>query len=706
MWRDVFAYSKRPEIYLDADNICSLFPELGQPVESISTQLSSLSGAIHQSGLRWKQFLAQAEPGTAVQNIILQQTAPLAACMGAALHGMSAPGVFEDAAHLHLLTLLADDVGVGHAENGRFDRFCALARVHGAYDVATAGRELRDNRDIRDICFRFPATLYAMSRRSDAFDYELIGFDYAWRTAGLLPVWQSLDAADPALASLNMGRGQGAAFSDGENLLPYSQALIDGLGAQPAAQKRCAFGIALFEALMKELDEAVLTIVRSQCNPRLAMAILIQERAREAQVYHEGFSLEGRPLSRWFAEARDNPLPLVDAIGRSRLVRPGMPERSALVNGLVSDNGPMFRIFSKKDILTIRRWILSLADAPAADEAPLPAEARVASAYREVRAGDCSLGVRPGDIRSAFYLLQGRALTPGVREFARRYCSFWLEKSQDSVDKSARAFPPAWSPGVLREWLLASHDAHAQRFSASQDAEMPTREAVIAQTLQLAPLTLIDGAWLQGFTDITLASTRTGSRLFETYWDELGNGQWRLNHPKIYRDVLAAMSITLPATGSLAFAQDPRFDDAAFQLPVYWLCLGKFPLTYRPEILGMNLAMELSGVGGTYRNAHRFLKHHGLPTTFVDLHNTIDNVSTGHAAWAAEAIDAWMHHTRDLLPVTESWARIRRGYESLAPEVDAPERLNFFSSRAPGPDATANLSPLLHRQLHSFEVAE
>lgn len=222
---------------------------------------------------------------------------------------------------------------------------------------------------------------------------------------------------------------------------------------------------------------------------------------------------------------------------------------------------------------------------------------------------------------------------------------------------------------------------------------------MIEQTLQLAPLTLIDGAWLQGFTEASLASTRVGAPLFETYWDELGNGDWAINHPKIYRDVLAAMDIALPATGSRAFAEDRRLQDASFRLPVYWLCLGKQPVSLRPEILGMNLAMELSGVGGTYRSAHRFLKHHGFPTTFVDLHNTIDNVSTGHSAWAADAIDAYMQSTQDIVSPDISWARIRLGYESLSPIIDDPDELDFFAGTSKQAEAIASLKPPLHNPL-------
>jgi hypothetical protein len=72
-------------------------------------------------------------------------------------------------------------------------------------------------------------------------------------------------------------------------------------------------------------------------------------------------------------------------------------------------------------------------------------------------------------------------------------------------------------------------------------------------------------------------------------------------------------------------------------------------------------------VGGTYRSARRFLRHYGFSTAFVDLHNTIDNVSTGHSAWAADAIDAYMRALPTAQAVAEQWQRVRVGYESLAP---------------------------------------
>src|SRR2546423_10387689 len=130
------------------------------------------------------------------------------------------------------------------------------------------------------------------------------------------------------------------------------------------------------------------------------------------------------------------------------------------------------------------------------------------------------------------------------------------------------------------------------------------------------------------------------------------------------------MGIEPPPTAAREFAEWPGFRDGSFELPVYWLSIGRFPRTFMPEILGLNVAMELSGVGGTYRSARRALAHHGFSTRFVDIHNTIDNVATGHSAWAADAVDSYLTSVlaaQGAGALDETWQRVRIGYRSLNP---------------------------------------
>ena len=102
---------------------------------------------------------------------------------------------------------------------------------------------------------------------------------------------------------------------------------------------------------------------------------------------------------------------------------------------------------------------------------------------------------------------------------------------------------------------------------------------------------------------------------------------------------------------------------------MFWLCLSLFPKHFLPEILGLNLAVELCGIGNTYREAADILRFYGFNPWFVELHNTVDNASTGHTAWAKEAI---INYMGELLAfggesqVQKQWERIWTGYRAYA----------------------------------------
>ncbi len=700
MWRELFSYSINPEVFLDVGNLWSL-------VHTDQDRGLEVAALRQESVARWSDLATRlsVEQRRKAARFVLEQSAPVAATLGATLHSLSAPGVFELPEQLRAMALLADDVGAGAASCARADAFRAIARRHGIEAAAAPPHELAQDRRINDSLFRLPGAILALSRRSDAFGAVLIGADMAQRELGCLPCWsfaaEVLSA--PEWERLDMAIPQTAdSLPAGETPLGLARALADALADTPDQQAQCATGIALYLALIDEWDWTLFDLTLTHLDPRLSMGLLLQAKAREASVYHENFKIEGQSLRDWLSKARKDPLPLLEVLGRSRIIRKGDPDKSRFATQMLDYGGPMFRVFNDGEIAIIRDWITDLGQD---DSWPHPDSrgavlARLAATFvaprSEIGQGDATLGVTPTGIRQAYFTLQGRALAPATRAFAAEYCEFWLAKARKCIDATDRSLPVDWQPGLLREWLLDTHDHHAARFEQSAETEIPSREAVIEQSVQLAPLTLIDGAWLQGFTDIALASSRVGAPLFKTYWDELGNGAWDMNHPKVYRDVLSAMGKELPPTGSLEFAHHPDLRDDSFQLPVYWLAIGKFPSSYRAEILGLNLAMELSGVGGTYRNAHRFLQHYNLPTIFVDLHNTIDNVSDGHAAWAADAIDLFISAIEDPDEVRKTWSRVRAGFESLDPIARICGNLDFFATRSKAPGKPVSAADALH----------
>lgn len=694
MWRDIYRLILNPEMYISSENLRDVINRSGIVSreiipESAIVNIDTLSDfALERANRHETELRATIEQlGDAARKrraicSLLEHSAPMASSLGRWLQGLSYPGNFEEEIPLKALTLLADDIGAGQAEMSRTDGFRDLARMNGLPKAAGEPHDIIANRSLSDGAFRFPAILIALSRRSEKFEPEIAGLDYALRTVGLHPIWRVLAnyMASPGWERLDLSRSQTAVLPATYTPTSLSRYILDRYSTNTDLRARVHEGIIwVINALADDMAE-VITVAKLVADPASSMARLIQDRAGEAAIYHQSIDVEGKPLSQWFHEAKDDPFPLLDALSRSHLIRRGDPDRSILLSSLLRPNGPMFRIFEPEDIELIREWILSFNKLPHPTEAIAISETTPQN-RQPIRGGNLELGSVPRDIREAYHLLQGRALAPRTRCFAADYARFWLRVSRQSIGTSGRSLPDRWEHGELRRWLLNVHASHDEAFQDRTKQSMANREELIDETLQLAPLTLIDGAWLQGFTEVSFASSRVGAPLFRIYWDELGNGDRSINHPKIYRDLLKSMGIVLPPTGASAFAYDPRFRRDSLSLPVFWLCLGKFPVSLRPEILGLNLAMELSGVGGSYRLASNLLRHHGFSTKFVDLHNTIDNVSSGHSAWAADAIDAHMIAAAQFVDQETEWERIRSGYEALAPVTRRPGELDFFKQQ-------------------------
>ncbi|MET8830525.1 iron-containing redox enzyme family protein [Streptomyces sp. NPDC004610] len=642
-----------------------------------------------------------------VVRCLLLNSAPLALSAGSWLQWMSSAANGDTGLALEILALYAGDLGVGYPGADRGSAYRA-ALAHHRLPLDTDGVGLTSNDLIQNVSFRLPALLLAMSRQPDRYFAEILGADLFLRAVGTPPPLAVLPetalgpmtARDIDLGSTRTGQGPSALerslTAAGLCLAPEEPEPGPPLGPgappppdRPTAPDRLRHGFRRAAREYRRWCEALLREAVLAHHPDYDIWRLLFGRARQAAVYHGRYRLDGRPLAEWFADIEAGPAPFLDALAASPLVRPGNPDRSPLIRGLISETGPMFRVFTEDEVAAIRRWIAQLpADGtPTADRRALhdvqrtwfrrtagPEPGETAPQRPPESAG-------PGSTRDAYRRLLTREDSPAIRRYAHDYARRWLIRSGFRLDAAPHQLPARWDPERgLSPWLLAEHDRHGAEFGVEFGAEIgdgaadggdtpvPTREQLISSTLQLAPLIMIDGAWLQGFTDYRLASSPVGHLLFRTYWDELGNGERELNHPRIYRRLLGEMGHELPPTASAAFAEWPGFHDESFALPVFWLSVSRFPRTFQPEILGLNLAMELSGVGGSYRTARVGLEKYGFSTQFVDLHNTIDNVATGHSAWAAEAVDAFMAQVPGVLgPGGDPaiWRRIRIGYRSL-----------------------------------------
>jgi len=179
------------------------------------------------------------------------------------------------------------------------------------------------------------------------------------------------------------------------------------------------------------------------------------------------------------------------------------------------------------------------------------------------------------------------------------------------------------------------------------------------------------GGWLlaanqKAFNDA--GHPQVAERLSKIYYDEIGAGVISQNHPYIVRQLLESQGIRLPPVHSPEFIAVRHFLDSAFDLPVYLLAISLVSREYLPELLGLNLAIEISGLGRVYLRLADELAYWGINPTLVNLHTTIDNTASGHSALAMQAIQIYL----DSIAMREGkqamqaqWRRISNGYCSL-----------------------------------------
>jgi hypothetical protein len=171
-----------------------------------------------------------------------------------------------------------------------------------------------------------------------------------------------------------------------------------------------------------------------------------------------------------------------------------------------------------------------------------------------------------------------------------------------------------------------------------------------------------DGIWLQGFADVRGADHEEYGWLFRIYASEQGEGRLDWNHNYIARKVFAGYG---PAT--MLPATDRRLYDCCSIRPrdILMTALSVNTRHFMPEILGSNLGIEASGVGGSYLDGWKANIGEGgnkWAALSSRLHNTVDNYDNGHTKWSLAAVQSYMARVEGATPgaVQREWHRIWR----------------------------------------------
>ncbi|KAJ6149682.1 hypothetical protein N7471_000881 [Penicillium samsonianum] len=192
-----------------------------------------------------------------------------------------------------------------------------------------------------------------------------------------------------------------------------------------------------------------------------------------------------------------------------------------------------------------------------------------------------------------------------------------------------------------------------------QDAEFWLRK--------IAPLKMIDGAWLGHLNKITLpfALRPIMKKTWQVFSEELGDGDLHQHHVYIYEDLLRSFEPELPSPTTKEFLH-PRLNFSSIK---YWraavaqLMIAMFSEDFFPEILGFNMHFEMLQLDTM--QAAKELPEVGLNPYYFILHVSIDNSHSGHAAMSMECVVDYIRKISEMEgkeAAHTAWRRIQAGY--------------------------------------------
>jgi hypothetical protein len=267
-----------------------------------------------------------------------------------------------------------------------------------------------------------------------------------------------------------------------------------------------------------------------------------------------------------------------------------------------------------------------------------------------------------------YYYFVNADLYPDVLPTARKVARQFFKKAKAEMGKrnlseQVRLFPYSHDAFEARIRLIYQTETNAYE-NFIPPSTVP-REIMVWFTQQYAPFPMVDGSWVQHIAKAGVSQTEISARLFRIYSDEVGNADTLKNHPNVYRRLLEGEGIQMPPTDSMEFAMQPALRDFAFDLPLLTLSVSLFPKAFLPEIIGVNLAIELSGLGKGYMQIIDELRYWKMDPYFFTLHLTIDNIASGHTAVAMETVHLYLDQifaTQGQQAMQREWERIWIGY--------------------------------------------
>ncbi|EMD61356.1 hypothetical protein COCSADRAFT_96304 [Bipolaris sorokiniana ND90Pr] len=216
---------------------------------------------------------------------------------------------------------------------------------------------------------------------------------------------------------------------------------------------------------------------------------------------------------------------------------------------------------------------------------------------------------------------------------------------------------------------------------------------------QAAPVKYVDGAWLGHINKIStpFKYRQITKNAWQVMSEELGDGDVAKNHVHVYRELMEDIDARLPEADSQNFIH-PRHglnEVRCWKAAMAQLTISLFPHDFLPEVLGFNMAYESLPLH--LLKTVKELRELRLNPYYFELHISIDNADSGHAAMAMAAVSNYINlvaEDQGEEAAHIAWKRVQAGYilaEGLPTTPESPSLKSKVEEPFPRTDTEAQV---------------
>ncbi len=591
------------------------------------------------------------------QSVAIQFTQP---CW---LHNIAQISASQSPIAVQLMSLYLNSNGQG--EINVAESYRSLLLMTGIKHPVLYTQDFSDQTDIFDEVFHFAAIQLALKRFPRLLFAEILGFTLAFCQ---MPTWLEVCFPDhqlpPVFFKLRQQQLRYQCSTIEKAITDHLALFSQASNAKQSTElwRRIQHGFFLFYQQMQQCRDRFNQHLQCQPTIQQRVAQLFQQKSVAAMGHHSHIQIDGISLDQWFSGLPENSQAFLSVLRHSNYVDKHRPEQSLLLK-LFADEGAMSGVLNNSERALLLVWLQSdeitagvlhaVGDLSVTDNVRVDASVAGTDNYENL------------NNRRLYYYLVNADLFPEVLSSARNR----VEKLLRFCDFFCHVPFKTYSHEQFDAYIA---DIYHQEMAAYRPLKGPpkiSKEAYLWGLEQIAPLILLDGCWLQHSLAVENTNPAIAEILFSIYRDEIGNGVPEKNHAYIFQQLLDSLSISVPPVASQQFISHPGFIDSAFDLPVFMLALSHFPVRFLPELLGLNMAIELSGLGKSYMQLVDDWNYWEIDPTIASIHISIDNYASGHTFLAKKAVKLYLdqiqQNTADNEEVDKHWQRICCGYASL-----------------------------------------